>query len=381
MRPLEGVTVVSVEQAVAAPLCSARLRDAGARVIKIERPEGDFARGYDAAARGDSSYFVWLNQGKESVVLNFKTEAGAEVLHALISQADVLIHNLAPGAMERAGFGNERLRETQPWLITCEISGYGDVEAMEGMRAYDLLVQAESGLAGVSGGADEIGRIGVSICDIGAGMSAHAAILEALYRRDRDNTGASLKISLFDVAAEWMTVPLIHNDFGAGPPTRQGMRHPSIAPYGAYITGDGVETLISIQNEREWVRLCERVLNRPELASDSRLRDNKKRVANRDVLDTQILATLESLDATEFRRRLRQHAIAFGAVNSVPEVSSHPALRRRDARNTSGQLVSVPDHPVIWENEDWRDSPGAPEIGQNTGTLKQELNITDVNGD
>lgn len=373
MRPLQGITVVSVEQAVAAPLATARLRDAGARVIKIEREGGDFARGYDTAARGDSSYFVWLNQGKESVVLDFKSEPGAAVLRAALERADVFVQNLAPGALARAGFDSATLRDDFPRLITCDISGYGDGEAMAGMRAYDLLVQAESGLAAVSGGPSEVGRIGVSICDIGAGMTAHGAILEALFRRERSGEGASLSISLFDVAAEWMTVPLIHNDYGAGPPAHQGLRHPSIAPYGAYATGDGVETLISIQNEREWQRLCRGVFERPQLLSDPRFADNNRRVANRSALDREITAVLAGIDAAVFRQRLLESRIAFGAVNSVADVSAHPALRRREAYNTHGEPVPIPDHPVRWRGEHWRDSPGAPAVGRDDEALEREF--------
>jgi len=368
MRPLEGITVVTVEQAVAAPLCSARLRDAGARVIKIERAEGDFGRNYDTAAKGDSSYFVWLNQGKESRVLDFKSIAGAASLEALIAGADVFIQNLSPGAMDRAGFGYAGLRQRYPGLVTCDISGYGESESMQGMRAYDLLVQAEAGLAAITGGPNEIGRIGVSICDIGAGMTAHAAILEALLRRQKTGEGASLKVSLFDVAAEWMTVPLLHNDYGNGAPAREGLRHPSIAPYGAYATGDGIETLISIQNEREWQRLCLDVLVRQDLLEDARFIDNTSRVANRPALDEQINGVLSSMQAVEFRERLQQHRIAFGAVNSVAEVSSHPALRRRLGSNTRSDDVSMPDHPVVWAGENWRTSPGAPALG---GTPEQ----------
>ncbi|KAA3629056.1 MAG: CoA transferase [Proteobacteria bacterium] len=372
-KPLEGITVVAVEQAVAAPFATARLRDAGARVIKIEREGGDFARGYDKAACGDSSYFVWLNQGKESVVLDFKQEDGASLLRALVERADVFVQNLSPGALDRAGFGSAALRERYPRLVTCDISGYGDAEAMSRMRAYDLLVQAESGLAAVSGGREEIGRIGVSICDIGAGMTAHAAILEALFRRQRGGEGAALAVSLFGVAAEWMTVPLIHNDYGAGPPAREGLRHPSIAPYGAYATGDGVETLISVQNEREWRRLCESVLGRPGMTDDRRFADNDSRVANRDALDAAIEDALAGIDATRFRELLLAHEIAFGAVNAVPELSRHAALRRRVARNVTGDPVAIPAHPVDWRGENWRDTPGAPAPGGDGDRIVEEL--------
>ena len=229
-RPLEGILVVAIEQAVAAPLCTARLADAGARVIKIERQDGDFARGYDTAAGGESSYFAWLNQGKESVVLNYQSAEGAKLLEALIAKADILVQNMSPGALDRAGFGSEMLRNRHPALITCDISGYGDQPELSSMKAYDLLVQAESGLVSISGGPNELGRIGVSICDIGAGMTAHAGILEALVKRSTTGLGSGVSTSLFAVAAEWMTVPLIHAEYGSGAPKRVGLNHPSIAP-------------------------------------------------------------------------------------------------------------------------------------------------------
>ncbi|MEM6491488.1 MAG: CaiB/BaiF CoA-transferase family protein, partial [Pseudomonadota bacterium] len=285
MKPLEGILVVSVEQAVAAPLCSARLADAGARVIKIERAGGDFARGYDRAAKGASSYFTWINQGKESAVLDIKDAADQALLRAMIGRADVFIQNLAPGALAKLGLGSATLRTAHPRLVTCDISGYGEGDAVAGLKAYDLLIQAESGLIATSGGPGEMGRIGVSLCDIGAGVTAHAAILEALLRRANTGDGASLQISLFDVAAEWMAVPLIHQDYGAGAPAREGLRHPSIAPYGGYVCGDGRTVIISIQNEREWRRLCVTALDAPGLADDPRFISNALRVEHRDALD------------------------------------------------------------------------------------------------
>jgi len=289
-RPLEGLLVVAIEQAVAGPLCTARLADAGARVIKIERPEGDFARGYDTAAKGDSSYFAWLNQGKQSVVLNYREDDGRALLNAMLAKADVFAQNMAPGALGRAGFGSQDLREKHPRLITCDISGYGDSDELYAMKAYDLLVQAESGLVGISGGPNELGRIGVSVCDIGAGVTAHAAILEALIQRSITGKGSNVATSLFEVASEWMAVPLIHAEYGNGAPKRVGLNHPSIAPYGAYKTSEGDETLISIQNEREWVILCEQVLENAELATDAKFTSNNLRVENRPALDEAILS-------------------------------------------------------------------------------------------
>lgn len=376
MKPLEGCLVVAVEQAVAAPLCTARLAEAGARVIKIERADGDFARGYDTVAKGESSYFIWVNQGKESVVLDFKKPEDADLLEAMIAKADVFVQNLAPGALTRAGFGSERLRKDYPGLITCDISGYGESEAMAGMKGYDLLVQAESGLVGISGGPGEVGRIGVSVCDVGTGMTAHAAILEALYRKARTGEGASLKLSLFDMAAEWMTVPLIHSDFGAGAPTRQGLRHPSIAPYGAYRTADGIDTLLSIQNEREWQRLCAQVFKRPEMATDVRYESNSLRVDNRDAMDADILAVVGELTAEEFRARLLAADIAFAGVNSVEQLSGHRALRRRSVATCEGTRLELPAPPVQWMEDPVTEAPGTPRIGAHTEALRAEFSAS-----
>lgn len=374
MLPLEGFLVVSVEQAVAAPLCTARLADAGARVIKIEREGGDFARKYDTAARGESSYFTWINHGKESVVLDIKQSGDCDLLEAIIAKADVFVQNLAPGAMQRAGFSSDSLRDRHSRLITCDISGYGDGPEMDGMKAYDFLVQAESGLVSVSGGPNELGRIGVSVCDIGAGMAAHAAILEALLLRGKTGRGSGVKISLFDVAAEWMTVPLIHLEHGNGAPSRQGLRHPSIAPYGAYRTGDGIDTVISIQNEREWQRLCEQVLDCPDMATDPRFSGNNLRVSNRDAMDNEITTAIATLTATQFRLRLLEASIAFGGLNSVADLSEHRALRRRTIGNATGEPLTMPAAPAFatWSEH----TPGqkdVPAIGSSTMAVRAEF--------
>ncbi|MBM3566072.1 MAG: CoA transferase, partial [Alphaproteobacteria bacterium] len=284
MGALDGILVVALEQAVAAPYASSRLADQGARVIKIERPEGDFARGYDRAAKGQSSYFVWLNRGKESLVLDIKADADRALLGRILARADVFIQNLAPGAAARAGFGSEDLRRAFPRLIACDISGYGEDNSYRDMRAYDLLVQAESGLASVTGGPGEPARVGVSVCDIAAGMYAHAAILEALIRRGQTGEGDIIKVSLFDGMADWMAVPLLHHDYGGGAPERVGLRHPSIMPYESFATADGGRILISIQNEREWARFAERILGHPEWARAGPYGDNVSRVGNRDKL-------------------------------------------------------------------------------------------------
>jgi len=374
--PLNGLLVIAVEQAVAAPLCTSRLAAAGARVIKVERAEGDFARDYDRAARGESSYFTWINQGKESITLDFKSPDGRELLKRLLQKADVLVQNLSPGALSRAGFSPEALQEQNPKLITCDISGYGDDPSLADLRAYDLLVQAEAGLIDVSGGPGEHGRIGVSICDIGAGMSAHAAILEALIERSISGHGKSLKISLFDVAAEWMTVPFMHTVYGDGAPQRSGLHHPSIAPYGAYTTSDTIKTLISIQNEREWVRLCNEVFDNEAFASDARFDTNNHRVANRAELDERIAQILSTLTADEFRQRLGQAHIAYGAVNTTQDLATHRALTRIEMRNTRGEVMELPISPQaqnLDRNEQGRGPLKAPEIGEHNESIRQEF--------
>src|ERR1700750_2158829 len=249
--PLEGILVVSLEQAVAAPMCSCRLADAGARVIKIERPEGDFARGYDALAKGQSTYFVWLNRGKESLVLDLTKADDKALLEAMLAKADVFIQNLKPGAVAKLGFAIERLRRDYPKLITCSVSGYGETGPYAQRKAYDMLIQAEAGIASVTGGPEAPSRVGVSVCDIASGMNAYEAILEALIARGRSGEGATLSVSMFDAMAEWMTVPLLQHE-GGKPPQRVGLAHTSIAPYGVFSSRDGVPILISIQSDREW---------------------------------------------------------------------------------------------------------------------------------
>lgn len=350
--PLTGLMVVSLEHAVAAPLCTARLADAGARVIKVERKGGDFARQYDTAAKGDSSYFAWINHGKESIVLDFKAPDDAALLLAMISQADVVVQNLAPGALARAGFDLDELRAQHPRLVTCSVSGYGNSEVLQGMKAYDLLVQAESGLISISGGPGEPGRIGVSLCDIGAGITAYTGILEALLRRSLTGCGGHVDVSLFGVAAEWMSVPFVHTDNGGNAPQRAGLKHPSIAPYGAFPDASGTLTLISVQNEREWQRLCTQVLKCPKLCSDERYLSNDQRVANRDELDAEVSAITGAMGTETLRQALQAASIAYGALNTVSDLLEHAALVRRDVRNSLGDVVSMPAHPVIHSTRD-----------------------------
>ncbi len=343
MGALDGILVVALEHAVAAPFASCRLADAGARVIKIERREGDFARGYDRAAAGLSSYFAWLNRGKESVVLDLKAPADAGLLRRLVAAADVFIQNLAPGAAARAGFGSAELRARHPRLITCDISGYGETGPCRDMKAYDLLIQAETGLASITGAPEAPGRVGVSICDIAAGATAYAAILEALLRRERTGTGEAIAVSLFDVMADWMTVPLLHHDYAGAAPPRTGLSHPSIAPYGVYATR-GRPVLIAIQNEREWARFCEGVLGDSALASRPEFADNVARVQHREALDRVITGVFTAVAVEELYDRLRRADIAFASLNGVADLARHPHLRRATAGSPVGpiRLVAPP---------------------------------------
>src|SRR5437667_1048393 len=303
MLPLEGITVIAVEQAVAAPFCSSRLADAGAHVIKVERPEGDFASGYDAATKGQSSYFVWLNRGKDSIVIDLASSEGRATLETLIASADVLLQNLKPGSMDKLGFSLARLRQDYPKLICCTISGYGESGPYANRKAYDLLIQAESGLASITGGPDGPSRVGISIVDVATGATAHAAILEALIGRGRSGLGADIRISMFDVMADWLTVPLLNAEAG-NPPQRMGLRHPSIAPYGVFTSKDGKDILISIQSEREWKKLCADVLGQPALPEDVRFSNMVERVRNRQLTDQTVGDRFSSMTRDDLLGRL-----------------------------------------------------------------------------
>jgi formyl-CoA transferase len=345
MLPLEGLTVIAVEQAVAAPFCSSRLADAGAHVIKVERPEGDFARGYDAAAKGQSSYFVWLNRGKDSAVVDLATREGRADLETLIAGADVLIQNLKPGSMDRLGFTLQRLRNDYPRLICCTISGYGDDGPYAHRKAYDLLIQAESGLASITGGPDGPSRVGLSIVDIATGATAHAAILEALIARSRDGNGADIRISMFDVMADWLAVPLLNSEAG-NPPQRMGLAHPSIAPYGVFRSGDGRDILISIQSEREWKKLCADVLGQPDLPADPRFANMVERVRNRTLTDKTVGDIFATMTRDELLKRLSDADIAFAEVNTMADLATHPHLRRIEVDTPAGP-VSYPAPATI----------------------------------
>ncbi|MFZ6761955.1 CaiB/BaiF CoA transferase family protein [Pseudoroseomonas sp. WGS1072] len=371
-RPLEGLLVVSMEQAVAAPTCSVKLADAGARVIKIERAEGDFARGYDRAAAGQSTYFVWLNRGKESVCLDIKEAGDKALLQRLVGKADVFIQNLAPGAMGRAGFGSAELRRRHPRLITVDISGYGESGDYATMKAYDLLVQAESGLASITGHPAGPGRVGVSVCDIACGTMAHAAVLEALIERGITGEGKSIGVSLFDAMADWMNVPLLYFEGTGHAPQRIGLAHPSICPYGAFATSDGALVLISIQNEREWAQFCAGFLQEPELPQREGFRSNVERVANRPVVDAHVAAAFAKLSREACAARLREANTAYGFVNDMPALVAHPALRRLPVRTPNGD-VAVAAPAARFNDGAPRQYGAVPGLGEHTEAVRREF--------
>jgi itaconate CoA-transferase len=368
--PLEGVLVVALEQAVAAPACTCRLADAGARVIKIERPEGDFARSYDGLVRGQCSYFVWLNRGKESVVLDLACAEDAALLEAILGRADVFVQNLKPGAVDKLGFSIERLRRDYPALIVCSISGYGEHGPYAARKAYDLLIQAEVGLAHVTGSPEAPARVGVSVADVGTGMTAYAAILEALMVRARTGAGAALSVSLFDAMADWMTVPLLQYEGGA-PPQRLGLAHPSIAPYGVFASKEGIPLLISVQNDREWRLLAGTVLGDAALAADPDFATNAARVERRDRTDRRVAAGFAAMDIETLSSKLAAADIAFARINDMAGLARHPQLRRITLNSPNGP-ISYPA-PAPRRTGETRHYAAIPALGEHTRKVRAEF--------
>jgi itaconate CoA-transferase len=368
--PLEGILVVSLEQAVAAPMCSCRLADAGARVIKIERPEGDFARGYDALANGQSSYFVWLNRGKESVVMDLAKDEDKALLEVMLAKADVFIQNLKPGSVTKLGFGLDRLRRDYPKLIVCSVSGYGETGPYAQRKAYDMLIQAEAGVASVTGGPEAPSRVGVSVCDIASGMNAYEAILEALIARGRTGQGAAISVSMFDAMADWMTVPLLQHE-GGSPPRRIGLAHTSISPYGVFKSKDGADILISIQSDREWRILAEKVLDDKALAADPKFATNIERVKRRPDTDGKVAAAFGRLDVKALEKKLADADIAFGRVNGPAELAQHPHLRRITLGSPNGPL-SYPAPAAQRDGEPRRYGP-VPAVGEHSAKVRAEF--------
>ncbi|WP_287152243.1 CaiB/BaiF CoA-transferase family protein [Mesorhizobium sp.] len=371
MKALTGITVVAVEQAVAAPYASSRLADAGARVIKVERPEGDFARNYDSLVQGQSAYFVWLNRGKESVCLDLRLEADRELLDALVTSADVFIQNLKPGSIAKFGFGSARLRERHPRLITCDISGFGEGGPYSHLKAYDLIVQAESGLSAITGTPEGAARVGVSVCDIAAGMTAHSAILQALYSRQITGEGAAVQVSLFDAVADWMNVPVLQHDYGRYRTLRSGVNHPSLAPYGAYRCSDDRVVIFSVQNDREWINFCAVFLNKPEITRAAGFASNMDRLGNRAVLDEIVQTRFSEMPSDEAMRELEAAGLAYGRLNEIAEVSVHPHVRRARVE-TPGGNVDVIAPAAIFDHEAL-ELRSVPALGSHTSAIRQEF--------
>ena len=368
---LSDLLVVSIEQAVAAPYATSRLAEAGARVIKIEKPPaGDFARRYDAAAHGESTHFVWLNQGKESAVLDFKQPADMQLLRALVRRADVFIHNLAPGAIERAGLRLEEVRQENPRLITCAISGYGENNDYADMRAYDNLVQGEVGVFAVTGNASGPAKVGMSICDISAGVHAYMGILEALLERHRTGRGRHVSVSLFESVADWMSVPILFQQYTGQVAERTGLNHASIAPYGAYAAGDGQPIMISVQNDDEWVRFCATVLESPEFARHPLFSTNPDRVRHREALNEFIRKALASINKETFIARLRQAQVAYGLIRSVQEVLHHPALSITEVDTPTGP-VQLPRRAI--PRTSLTERKAVPALGAHTEAIRREF--------
>jgi formyl-CoA transferase len=368
--PLEGILVVSVEQAVAAPRCTCQLADAGARVIKIERPEGDFARGYDDLVHGESAYFVWLNRGKESVILDLTKAADKALLEAMLAKADVFVQNLKPGALAKLGFAIERLRKDYPRLICASISGYGESGPYAQRKAYDLLIQADSGLSSITGGPEAASRVGVSVVDIATGMNAYQAILEALIQRGRTGEGAAIGVSLFDSMAEWMTVPLLQHEGGQSP-KRIGLAHPTIAPYGVFKSRDGGDILISIQNDREWRTLAGTVMNDAALAADPQFATNVERVKRRGETDARVQAAFGAMDVGELERKLAVADIAFARVSDTELLAKHPHLRRITIGAPTGP-VSTPAPSARFAGEERRYGD-IPALGAHSDAIRKEF--------
>jgi len=376
MPPLDGITVVSLEQAVAAPFATRHLADLGARVIKIERPEtGDFARAYDETVRGMSASFVWLNRSKESLTLNLKHPRSQEIMMRLISRADVFVQNLAPGAAERLGLSFDVLIARFPRLVVCDISGYGDSGPYRDKKAYDLLIQAEAGLISITGSSEGPAKTGISVADICAGMYAYSGILAALLQRERTGKGTRIEVSMFEALCEWMMFPLYYANLGGIPYSRSGAHHAAIVPYGPYRTGDGNTVMIGIQNEREWMSFCERVLALPDLACDLRFNSNSRRVANREALASIIEPILRTVGGKQLLELLDAIGIASSRMNTLQDVWNHPQLsareRWRDFDSPVGQVAGLVP-PGVPQGVEPRFDP-VPALGAQVDTVLAEL--------
>jgi len=375
LLPLEGITVVSLEQAVAAPFATRQLADLGARIIKIERPEvGDFARGYDNTVKGMSSHFVWLNRSKESLALDLKEEESKQILETLLSKADVFIQNLAPGAVDRLGFSPDVLKEKFPQLIICSISGYGSYGPYRDKKAYDLLVQCEAGLLSITGTEEHPSKSGISIVDIATGMYAYAGILTALLTRYKSGRGTVMEVSMLEAIGEWMGYPVHYSSSGIEP-KRTGADHATIFPYGPFKAGDQKSVFLGIQNEREWGRFCKVVLNSPDLAMDPQFNSNAKRVENKELLKTIIQSEFKKFTASEIIDRLEEAKIANARMNTITDFIHHPQLqarnRWREVDSPVGPIqMLIP--PVTFEEIDFVIKP-IPKVGEHNESILKEI--------
>jgi itaconate CoA-transferase len=375
-RPLDDVTVVSIEHAIAAPFCTRQLADLGARVIKVERPgSGDFARAYDDRTNGLASHFVWVNRSKESLSLDLKNAQALEVLEQLLARADVLVQNLAPGAAQRMGLGYEQLAQVHPRLIVCDISGYGNDGPYRDKKAYDLLIQSEAGLLSVTGTPEEPCKAGISIADIAAGTYAYSSILAALLQRQRTGRGSHIDVSMLEALGEWMGFPMYYAYQGAPPPPRSGAAHATIYPYGPFAAGDGRTVMLGLQNEREWKVFCDKVLGQPGLANDPRFDTNAKRNTHRDELKSIVLAVFGQLSAEQVIARLEEAQIANAHVNTVADMWQHPQLKARgriaQVDSAAGPLAALLP-PGVHSGFDYRMDP-IPAVGQHTEAILREL--------
>jgi itaconate CoA-transferase len=378
MRPMEGMRVIALEHAVAAPLCTRHLADLGADVIKIERPgDGDFARAYDDYVNGICSHFIWLNRGKRSVTLDVKNSDARAALDTLIAGADVLVQNLAPGAAARLGLTHEALRPVNPKLVVCDISGYGESGPFVQKKAYDLLIQAESGLISVTGSADEPSRVGISIADISTGMYALTGILGALLRRGRTGEGANVKVAMLDALGEWMTYPMLRQAYTGSPPPRVPTAHPAIAPYGAHRTKDG-QVILGLQNEREWATFCQKVLGDPAVQTDPRFATQSQRRANRLVLTALIESFFKEMTSEEVAALLDRAGIANGRMNDPIDVWNHVQFSERDkwrTVQTEAGPVRALLPPFIFTDQEAA-MGDVPSVGQHTEAVLAEIGIS-----
>src|SRR5262245_14458543 len=381
MRPLEGITVVSLEQAVAAPFATRHLADLGARVIKIERPKvGDFARDYDQTVKGLSSHFVWLNRSKESLTLDIKHAKAADVLRRLLERADVFVQNLAPGAAQRLGYSAGALLSLYPRLIVCDMSGYGDSGPYAAKKAYDLLVQSEAGVLSVTGTAETPSKVGISIADIATGMYAYSGILTALLQREKTGKGGRVEVTMLEALAEWMGYPLYYTHFSGAAPPRTGPDHATIVPYGRYRTGDGKSVMLGLQSEREWGTFCEKVLGQPALATDARYNSNSKRNERRAEIAALVDKVFLSLTTQQVIEKLDAAGIANAHMNTPEEVWAHEQLRARnrwrDMDSPRGKLPTLLP-PATHDGFDARIG-GVPEVGEHTERILREIGLTDT---